>query len=87
MGGCALDSCQEGYGPTDGSCEYANVLLSSTTFNEIFWLDQDLLASHAVCYSSSHKLHHDMAFLQNFRQEVLIYCVPKHLQQDGFLHV
>ena len=69
MGGCVLDSCQEGYGATDGSCEYANVLLSSTACNEIFWLDQDLLASHAVCYSSSHKLHHDMAFLQNFKHQ------------------
>jgi hypothetical protein len=36
MGLCALDSCHEGYGPTDGSCEYANVLLSSTACNKFF---------------------------------------------------
>lgn len=56
MGGCALDSCHEGYGPTDGSCEYATALLSSTACNKLFWLDQELIASHAVCYSSSHNV-------------------------------
>jgi len=36
MGGGAVDSCHEGYGPTDGSCEYANVLLGSTACNKFF---------------------------------------------------